>query len=313
MAYNILDLGVLHGDFSHATAINNCEQVVGWTGNPASPNNPASPAPFIWAQGLMLNLPLPAPEKYGRAFDINDFQQVVGFSDNLVADKSVTWINGVFQHVFFPGDGANARSVSNCGFIAGEGGPPPGNTHGFSNQNGVILLPPLPPTPPNVLPSDRYTRAYCINNHGQVVGGTDTGNPIFFPKAYAPPVPGIHACMWDNGLVVDLGTLNAGEGSEAYGINDNHQIVGRSGNNAVLWHNGVKTNLGPGAAFNINNQGVVVGDSFIWHNGAHTPLAALLPPGSGWTNLTGADINDQGRIVGSGTIGGQTHAFLMWQ
>jgi probable HAF family extracellular repeat protein len=62
--------------------------------------------------------------------------------------------------------------------------------------------------------------------------------------------------------------------SEAYGINDHGQVVGRSGNHAFLWQNGVMRDLGPGAAYNINNSGFVIGDTFLWHNGTRTPLAA---------------------------------------
>lgn len=314
MAYNIIDLGALHGSFSHGMAINNRDQVVGWTGNPVNPNSPGTPAPFIWAQGVMLNLALPAGPQSGQALDLNDFQQAVGWIYNTVANNAAIWTNGNFAHLPFPGDGQAAYGVNDCGMAVGEGGPPgEGNIHGYSNQNGTIKLPPIPPTPPGVLPSDRYTRAYGINNHGQVAGGSDTGQPISNHQLYAPPVPGIHAVMWDNGLVTDLGTLNPGEGSEAYGINDRAQIVGRSGNHAVLWHGGARTNLGPGIPYNINNAGVVIGDTFLWHGGVRTPLASLLPAGSGWSNLEGRDINDQGRITGTGTHSGQPRAFLMWQ
>lgn len=312
MAYKIIDLGALNGNFSRATAINNCGQVVGVTGNPNYPDSPASPAPFIWAQGVMALLALPVPARYGQALALNNSGQVVGSSYNGTADNAVIWTNGVYAHLPLPGDAPAARGISNCGFAVGEGGAPPaGNTQAYSTQNGLVHLQPIPPTPPNVLPTDRYARAYGINNLGQVVGGSDTGNPVRFPKAYAPPVPGIHAVLWDNGNVTDLGALHPGEGSEAYGINDRGQIVGRSGGNAVLWANAAKTDLGPGSAFDINNNGVVIGDTFLWRPAGRVTLASLLPPASGWTNLVGADINDQGYIVGVGVHNGQNRAFLL--
>lgn len=313
MAYHIIDLGALNGRFSQGMGISNRDQVVGITGNPGAPNNPKDPAPFIWAQGVMLNLPMPGGQQ-GAALDINDVQQVVGWIYNGTANLAAMWTNGNFAHVPIPGDGQIAYSVNDCGMAVGEGGPPvSGNTHGYSTQNGTILLPPLPPTPPGVLPTDRYTRAYSINNHGQVVGGSDTGQPAHQFGAFTAPPVDVVAVMWDNGLVTNLGSLAAGEGSEAYGINDNAQVVGRSGGHAVLWHAAAKTNLGPGIAFNINNQGFVIGDTFLWHAGTRTPLASLLPAGSGWSSLQGRDINDQGRITGTGTLNGQTRAFLMWQ
>ncbi len=312
MAYKIIDLGARNGNFSRAAAINDCGQIVGATGNSAYPDTPASPAPFLWAQGVMTLLSLPAPARYGQALALNKFQQVVGSIYNGTADKAVIWTNGSYAQLPFPGDGPAARGISDCGFVVGEGGAPPaGNTQAYSTQNGLIHLQPIPPTPPNVLPTDRYARAYAINNVGQVVGGSDTGTPIPFPKAYAPPVPGIHAVLWENGMVTDLGPLHPGEGSEAYGINDRGQVVGRSGNRAILWNNSAKTDLGPGAALGINNAGTIIGDSFLWRPNGRVTLASLLPPSSDWSNLTGADINDRGEVVGTGTHNGQTRAFLL--
>ena len=41
-------------------------------------------------------------------------------------------------------------------------------------------------------------------------------------------------------------------------------------------------------------------------------LIDLIPAGSGWDILNIAyDINDSGQIVGYGTVGGETHAFMM--
>ena len=39
-------------------------------------------------------------------------------------------------------------------------------------------------------------------------------------------------------------------------------------------------------------------------------LNTLLAPGSGWTLTEGRGINELGQIVGVGSIGGETHAFL---
>ena len=70
--------------------------------------------------------------------------------------------------------------------------------------------------------------------------------------------------------------------------------------------------MGAGAAYNINNSGTVIGDSFFLQGGARTALTALLPPNSGWSSLEGRDINDYGEIVGMGVHNGKTRAFLMW-
>jgi probable HAF family extracellular repeat protein len=311
MAYNILDLGALNKNTSTGYAITNCGQVAGWIDSPTPPNTLGAPLPFVWVQGMLHLLPLTGGARYGQAFDVNGRGQVVGNIYNGTAGQATLWQGGSMQFLPFIGDDPNGRSINNCGAIAGDGATIPlSNTQAWCEPGG--RLNPLPFNNPNVLPSDRYCRGYGINNRGQIVGGSDVGNPNFFPKAFGAPAVGIHACLWDKGIVHDLGALHANEGSEAYGLNDNVQIVGRSGNHAFLWQNGLMTDLGAGAAFNINKGGAVIGDNFLWHNGAHTPLVALLPPHSGWTSLQGRDINDYGDIVGTGVHNGQVRAFILW-
>jgi probable HAF family extracellular repeat protein len=314
MAYKIIDLGSQNGDFSEAFAINSESQVTGMTGNPKSPNSTAAPAPFLWTQGVMQVLDIPAPYRYGQGFDLNCSDEVVGFLYNGTADIAMSWIGGVAQQLPWVGDASYGRSVNDCGLVCGDAGVPSNNIKAHCSPAGNLS--PILPTPPNVLLSDRYCRAYGINSLGTIVGGSDTGNPIAFPQAFAPPVLGMHACLWDKGIVHDLGALHPNEGSEAYGINDKGQVVGRSGNNAFLWQNGVFTDLGPGAAFNINNNGFDIGDTFLWHAGTRTPLANLLPANSGWQITQGRDINDSGAIVGTGlhagTPGNAPRGFLMF-
>jgi probable HAF family extracellular repeat protein len=71
-------------------------------------------------------------------------------------------------------------------------------------------------------------------------------------------------------------------------------------------------------AHSINDSGQVVGSKLtggeqmhavFWEDGVLTDLNDLLPPGSGWELQEARDINDNGGIVGWGSIEGQVHAF----
>jgi probable HAF family extracellular repeat protein len=42
-----------------------------------------------------------------------------------------------------------------------------------------------------------------------------------------------------------------------------------------------------------------------------TDLNSLIPAGSGWVLTSARGINDAGQIVGTGTISGVQHAFLL--
>jgi uncharacterized membrane protein len=315
MAYQILDLGALNKNTSTGYAINNCGQIVGWVDSPTPPNTLGAPVPFLWAQGAMETLPLTGNARYGQAFDLNGRGEIVGNAYNGTTTDAIRWIGGsggTMQKLSFVGDDANGRSIDCCGMVAGDGATTThSNCQAWCEPGG--RLNPLPSNNPNVLQTDRYSRAYGINGRGQIVGGSDTGTPIFFPAAFAAPAVGIHACLWDKGIPQDLGTLHPNEGSEAYGLNGQKHVVGRSGNNAFLWRNGAMTNLGAGAAYNINAGGAIVGDSFLWQHGIRNSLMSLLPANSGWTDLKGRDINDHGDIVGTGVHNGNTRAFLMWQ
>ena len=88
--------------------------------------------------------------------------------------------------------------------------------------------------------------------------------------------------------MTDLGTLT-GTNSIAYGINNSAQVVG--------------------SAYLTGNTAT---HAFVWQkSGGMTDLNALLPAGSGWVLTVASSINDGGQIVGSGTINGQIHAFVL--
>jgi probable HAF family extracellular repeat protein len=127
--------------------------------------------------------------------------------------------------------------------------------------------------------------------------------------------------IWDNGQLTQV------TGSTwAYEINNVGQVVGRylSGNwidNAYLWENGKRTDLGynggiSSIASGINDAGQIVGkfnitkekfNPFLWQNGTMIDLGTL-----GFNGGAQA-INNQGQVVGySGLRVGITHAF-QWE
>ena len=132
----------------------------------------------------------------------------------------------------------------------------------------------------------------------------------------------------------DVTPLKAGwTNSIARDINEKQQIAGQGTNpagqaRAFLWEGRTVTDLGVPAgddlsrARGINEDGAVVGEwrvlidgqqrfkAFVYEGGQMKDLNGLIPADSGWA-LTGAQaINETGQIVGSGTINGETHAFL---
>ena len=161
------------------------------------------------------------------------------------------------------------------------------------------------------LPGGSFSEAAAINDRGQVVGRSGTASG------------GIHAFLWEDGVMIDLGALPGGDYSEAYNVNDKGQVVGSSlttgpGCDAVpgttcqhafLWEQGTMTPLRPlggpfSFAYGINNRGQVAGlsttasDEFhavTWTPEGHITDLGMLPGDYfGQANA----INDRGQVVG---------------
>ena len=189
----------------------------------------------------------------------------------------------------------------------------------------------------DLTPGTNDSKAYGINNLGQVVGETQI-----------PDFPGIpmRAFLYSNGTIATLGAPS-GKGSVAFGINDSTQIVGDyttnfdfmitnsfGTNTAFLYDHGVTNNLSAvgglgtlraGSAVAINNQEQVTGYAI---NISSTIRHAYLYSGGGMSDLGGLDsvrtnseglaLNNLGQVVGiAGTnfnfndgITNSSHAFL---
>lgn len=169
--------------------------------------------------------------------------------------------------------------------------------------------------------------ARAINNLGVIVGNSRTGSALSTQKAALFSTPGAPVNLATTGFVTT-------EASSAEDINDSGQIVGSgrlTGNTATqpLRFDGLggafqypilAGDLG-GAAFGINNAGVVVGQSngltqdtrkaVVW-DFAGTTITALPRPAGIDSSTVASDINDAGMIIGNGLVGGVQSRALLW-
>lgn len=156
---------------------------------------------------------------------------------------------------------------------------------------------------------------YAINNSGTTVGEANFGEG---QSRY-------HACFWSNGnLANDIHSGTSHPDTRATAINDNGKIVGAlrpafgitpPDSLAFIWSHDTSLQtlgtLGGGSyAFDINNQGIVVGVSgdnnstaFIWDssNGMRY-LNTAISTGGLWQLISGIAINDNGQIAGQGNF-----------
>ncbi len=130
----------------------------------------------------------------------------------------------------------------------------------------------------------------------------------------------------------DLGTLGTrlNSSSQANGINRLGQVVGsstsaQSSAQHAFLYDGTMHDLGTlggsSTAYSINSVGEIVGYSevnqgadqhaFLYYGGLMTDLNSVLPLNSGWDLQQANSINNVGQIAGTGTLNGQTHAYLL--
>jgi probable HAF family extracellular repeat protein/T5SS/PEP-CTERM-associated repeat protein len=270
---------------------------------------------FLWDDGTITNL----GELGGQgswAYDVNDSNQVVGGSPLGSGDNhAFLWQTGSGMQDLgtLGGPSSYAFEINNSGQAVGSACCAPDTylSHAVLwGSGGIVDLGDLDPLWPAI------SAAYGINDAGQVVGGSYDASANF------------HAFLWQNGSMQDLGTLG-GDLSEAEAINENGQVVGVSRladnttNRAFLW-DGSMQDLGAltftnSIAYDINDKGQVVGalqtgqtsHAFVWANGQMQDLNTMIPANSGWVLQEARAINNKGKIVGFGSINGQTRAFLL--
>ena len=161
-------------------------------------------------------------------------------------------------------------------------------------------------------------QASAINNHGQIVGISET---TVQDSGCSPSKPGhiISPAFWERGEVRALPTVAGDLDGFVQGMNDRGHAVGSSGSctsmatHAVLWKNDTAFQLADlghdgNAAYAINDHDQVVGYvssadnttivAALWQNGAHGAVTNLgILPGDGAAFATG--INNRRQVVGS--------------
>ena len=250
--------------------------------DPGGGFNPPEQA-FFYSQGTLTaltNLPLTAGNE-SVATSINDSGQVVGYSNG----DAFLWSEAAgMQDLDKMGLASPllANDINNSGQIVGSSPRadlgPISNTKSFlwNGPGNWVYVPTLGGT---------GVDATAINDPGTVVGSFTTTSSL----SGAP----IHAFMWGQGetSLHDLGTLNGFTDFYATAINNSDEVVG------------IATQP---------NVGITNNHAFMYENGQMTDLNSLLPANSGWILTTTTAINNNGVIVGLGTLNNVGHAYELF-
>jgi probable HAF family extracellular repeat protein len=279
----ITDLGTLGGARSYAYGIANDGTVVGQADLKSAPYHP-----FRWTAATgMVDLGLVPGATSGAAGGISpDGTRIVeamygGATPTLWMDQA-----GVRTALPLPNGitGVGARGVNDAGVVVGnwQSG---FLIFGFVHQDGVFHD--LGVLAPGDEDWDNQSVAWAVNRHGVVVGYSTIGGAS----------QTFHAIRYENGVMQDLGALQPFDPSEpdgyseAYGIDDHGDIVGRS----------ICACGGPPGAFT----------AFLWRNGKMHDMNRFLDRASaGWWLEAAWSIDRSGQIAGRGLApDGTEHLF----
>jgi probable HAF family extracellular repeat protein len=133
---------------------------------------------------------------------INNRTQIVGRSDTTPgSNHAFLWEDGIMKDLgtlsSIPFSGSGATCINDSGQVVGLS-----DGKVFLWERGTMRDLGLP----------RFTLPQALNNRGDIVGWTSTSG-------------GLHAFIWRDGVLTDLGTLG-GCCSTAYAVNNQGEVVG---------------------------------------------------------------------------------------
>jgi probable HAF family extracellular repeat protein len=173
-----------------------------------------------------------------------------------------------------------------------------------------------------LLPGGTYASARAINNLSQITG-----------VANDSALTGNKQVIWDAGTITPISACCASGQATPLAINDLREVVAWTNagyrTDGVYWNTSGQFSVLPtlpggegfAHAYDINNSGVIVGDSrdsafdrhaLVWNRTTLSKDLGFMGAAFSWFNdfSSARGINDLGDIVGEGLIGQDPHAFL---
>jgi len=219
---------------------------------------------------------------------------------------AVVWTDGVLQDLGTLGaGGSDAQAINDFGQVCGGS-----NDHAFLWDGSVMR---------DLGSLGNLAWAADVNNDGVVVGASYTSGPD----------PRLHALVWSDGQMIDIGTPYNDANAETVTINERGQVAGVSlslgyeQGKPYLWEGGVFTPLKPvdeggrtERVVGINQRGVVASTKTV----LHSDLAVVSDNGTRWIlpvlsslGTSASAINNHGDVAGDAWVDSSTRHAVLWR
>jgi hypothetical protein len=282
-----INLGTVKGyHYSVGTALNNRGDVAGY-GGPIKSTGTANYPIFLPAGGAAVNVGSSGTTS-GYAWGINDSQEIVGTSNGAFLSRIVNGKRKFFQ--IGTGGGFKINTSGQIGANVSNGYAYSGSylwtPSGAVGQGTALTLP------------DGYATG-ALTDAGALAGARnfmiDVGNgpeQSTMPVVYFPGGPLGAASSWTDIPWPPAPAQGQWNNGQANGLNSSGVAVG----SVSIW----------------DAESSIAGPAWIWDsvNGTRD-LNSLIPAGSGWVLTQAKGINDNGWIVGTGTVSGVTRGFVL--
>lgn len=265
---------------------------------------------------------------FSRIFAQNARGEAVGEAFNASGTSRAVLVDrdGAVRDLGALGSSAVANDINARGTVVGS-----------SAGTAVVFGPDSPAAlPPLDLAVSGTSRADAINDRGQIVG--------FAPGSVdGVALPVGQATLWNPGGggydAIALNRLAAGRFARAYDVNARGTVVGEASRldgsgasvtRAVRWDGAAVQELPGVDAYRFTRANAVSNDSdlvghatgfagfptidgaaVLWRDDVAYDLNDLVSDAGGFVLRSAEDVDEHGRIVGLGTVGGQTRGFLL--
>lgn len=323
--YKVTDLGNLGGTTSQAHGINDSGQVIGWSATDSGGSSahsgflysngtitalPTFGGTFTEAWGINNSGKIVGESDTTSGGTLYEHAFLFDSNTGLITDLGDFGRPITAFH-------ASAKAINNNGQIVGNAPASLGYQHAFMYSTSTGVMSDLGTL------SGTTSIAYGINDNGQIVGSANLNNGKFHAFLYDGVMYDLGTLGGAESIAYDINASGQIVGWANYNTSNARRAFLYSGGISGTWTNlGATVGSHTGTlseAYGINDSGQIVGKvlwsggqtGFLYSGGVMTDLNDLIDPREGWQIKEAQDINNSGQIAAWGFRAGSTDTYAL--